>query len=78
MICEECGEEHAIFIPGKRYRIDAEDCCLKIYGLVGTFVKWKILEESGNLYHIAAIFEEGFELLESWASTGWEIEELDV
>jgi len=77
MKCEECGDEHAIFIPGKKYKINAEDCCLKIYDLVGTFVKWKGIEEKGIFFHTTALFEEGFGLEESWASNGWEIEELD-
>ena len=71
--CEVCGESHADLVEGTKYCIAADDCCLEISGLVGTFTGWRASDD-GTVVHDGATFAEGFVLGPSWSSSGWDFE----
>lgn len=64
--CPRCDEAHVQLVAGQRYRIDAEDCCLNIYGLIGTFVSWEPSGD-GTVPCDVMRFAEGFTLGPSWS-----------
>jgi hypothetical protein len=79
--CGVCHEEHPDLVPGKRYRINADDCCLNVVGLVVDFIGWKPLEPPGQTPepHWDPIFGTvygSFTMGEKWAMTGWDIEKV--
>lgn len=71
--CQTCSYPHPPFEPGRRYSIEAEDCCLQVEGLELRFDHWEP-DDGGEYGHSTAVFDGGVKLSEGWAMSGWDVE----